>query len=131
MYNQKNTVVYQERKCAVNKRAVGASYEQKAADYLRQQGYEILERNYRCRAGEIDLIAREDPYLVFVEVKYRAGAAAGYGSEAVDFRKQQRIIRAASWYLMEKHIRADMPCRFDVVSFFGEKITILRDAFWS
>ena len=56
----------------MNKRQLGTVYEQKAAAYLQQQGYEILECNFRCRIGEIDIIAREGEYLCFVEVKYRS-----------------------------------------------------------
>lgn len=112
----------------MNKRAVGAAYEAKAAKYLEGLGYRILERNYRCRTGEIDLIAMNKGYLVFVEVKYRQDGHAGYGSEAVDWCKQQRIIKAARWYLMEKHL-GDRPCRFDVVSFLGEEIQVIENAF--
>lgn len=112
----------------MNKRKVGAVYEAKAAAYLKNMGYCILERNYRCCLGEIDLIARHDGYYVFVEVKYRQTAGSGYGEEAVDWRKQQRIIRSARWYLMEKQL-GDCPCRFDVVSFLGDEIRVIQDAF--
>ncbi len=113
----------------MNKRSIGNQYEQKAARYLEEQGYRILESNYRCKLGEIDLVARDREYLVFVEVKYRADGHSGYGYEAVDGKKQRRIARAASWYLYEKHIGEGQPCRFDVVSFLGEEITLVRDAF--
>jgi putative endonuclease len=113
----------------MNTRAKGAFYEQKAREYLKTQGYRILASNYRCRAGEIDLIARQGDYLVFIEVKYRHDGAKGSGLEAVDIRKQRRILRAARWYLMEKHIDPEQPCRFDVLSFCGEEITLIRDAF--
>ncbi len=113
----------------MNKHEIGCRYEERAARYLEEQGYQIAERNYRCRLGEIDLIARDGAYLVFVEVKYRADERSGYGLESVDGKKQRRIIRAASWYLYERHIRDGQPCRFDVVSFLGEEITLLRDAF--
>lgn len=112
----------------MNKRAVGAAYEAKAAKHLESLGYRILERNYRCRTGEIDLIAMHEGYLVFVEVKFRQDAHAGYGAEAVTWRKQQRIIRAAQWYLMEKR-GGERPCRFDVVSFLGEEIQVIQNAF--
>lgn len=112
----------------MNKRAVGALYEAKAASYLERQGYRILVRNYRCRFGEIDLVALHQGYLVFVEVKYRQNMQSGDGAEAVDWRKQQRIIRAARWYLMEKHMD-DYPCRFDVVAILGEEIRLIQDAF--
>lgn len=112
----------------MNKRAVGAAYEEKAARHLEKLGYRILKRNYRCKCGEIDLIARQDDYLVFVEVKYRHDSHAGYGAEAVDWRKQQRIVRAARWYLAQNRI-VDQPCRFDVVSFLGEEVQVIKDAF--
>ncbi len=113
----------------MNKRAIGTEYEMIAAKHLEKLGYEILARNYRCRAGEIDLIARHGGYLVFVEVKYRADARSGYGAEAVDHRKQERIVRVARWYLMEKHIPESQPCRFDVVSFLGAETSVIENAF--
>ena len=60
-----------------SKRKTGAEYEQKAGAYLEGQGYEILEYNYRCRTGEIDIVARDGEYLVFCEVKYRASGGGG------------------------------------------------------
>ena len=78
----------------MNKRAVGAAYEAKAAKHLESLGYRILERNYRCRTGEIDLVAMHEGCLVFVEVKYRQDAHAGYGAEAVTWRKRQQIVKA-------------------------------------
>lgn len=113
----------------MNKRQVGAAYEALAADYLCRQGYEIIERNFHCRSGEIDLIAREGEYLCFVEVKYRRGEAYGFPSEAVTYSKQQKIIRAARYYLMRHGYGMDTPCRFDVVALCGENITLYRNAF--
>lgn len=115
----------------MNKRMQGGIYEKRAAEYLESAGYQVLQANYRCKAGEIDLIARQGRYLVFVEVKYRRDGRCGDGMEAVDIRKQRRIIRAASWYLMEHHVDAQMPCRFDVISFRGEELTLIQDAFQS
>lgn len=112
-----------------NKRETGSLYEDMAAQYLRRQGYEILERNFRDRRGEIDIVAREGRYLVFVEVKYRRDAGSGYPEEAVFRRKQQRIRRTASIYLYRRGYAEDIPCRFDVVSIAGEEIRLLRDAF--
>lgn len=112
----------------MNKRAVGAAYEAKAAKHLESLGYRILERNYRCRTGEIDLVAMHEGCLVFVEVKYRQDAHAGYGAEAVTWRKRQQIVKTARWYLMEKHV-SERPCRFDVVSFLGEDIQVIQNAF--
>lgn len=110
-------------------RASGLAYEKRAAQYLEASGYRILSYNYRCHLGEIDLIARDGRYLVFVEVKYRADARKGYGAEAVDLRKQRRIINSARWYLMEHGCPEDEPCRFDVVAFLGGEAVLIRDAF--
>lgn len=112
----------------MNKRRIGAVYEEKAARYLERQGYVILERNYRCCRGEIDLIARDGSYLVFVEVKFRSHLQKGCGLDAVDGRKQRRIILGARWYLM-KHRAEDQCCRFDVVSILDKEITLIKDAF--
>ena len=76
-----------------NKRETGAEYEKKAARYLESCGYKIISSNFRCRAGEIDLIARDGRYLVFIEVKYRVNAQMGEPQEAVDTKKQQKISR--------------------------------------
>ena len=69
----------------MNKRKTGTFYEKQAARYLESRGYEILWHSYRCRFGEIDLVARDGAYLVFVEVKYRSGRAMGEGSCAAAF----------------------------------------------
>lgn len=113
----------------MNKKSTGFCYERKAAEYLLSCGCNIIERNYRCKAGEIDLIVRDGSYLVFVEVKYRSTSANGYGGEAVDFRKQNRIRKAALWYMKEHHLSFEQPCRFDVISFLGDEISIVKDAF--
>lgn len=112
-----------------DRRGTGAVYEQQAAEFLESEGYLILERNFRCRFGEIDIIARDGRYLVFAEVKYRASLRAGGPLEAVDFRKQGRISRVADCYCMRRHIMQDVPCRFDVVAVCGGEITLLRNAF--
>ena len=75
------------------------------------------------------MIAREKEYLVFVEVKYRGSLRHGYPEEAVDGRKQMRIRHAAQYYLYQKKLGDELPCRFDVVSMIGEEIRLIRDAF--
>lgn len=112
----------------VNKRKTGAFYEETAEGFLKQNGYRILQKNYRCRGAEIDLIAMDGDYLVFVEVKYRKNACFGDGTEAVDRRKQHRIIRGASCFLSERN-KWDIPCRFDVVAVSEKGIVLIRDAF--
>ncbi|MGL5435202.1 MAG: YraN family protein [Lachnospiraceae bacterium] len=112
-----------------NKRAVGGQYEGIAAGYLEKQGLVVLERNYRSRQGEIDLIARDGDYLVFVEVKFRRNDRMGSAQEAVDLRKQQKIGRTAGCYLYQHRYGDDVPCRFDVVAITGTKICWIKDAF--
>ena len=80
-----------------NTRSTGSCYERKAADYLKQQGLFILRYNYRCRFGEIDLIARDGEYLVFVEVKYRKDNSSGYSLAAVNPAKQKTICKVARY----------------------------------
>lgn len=111
-----------------NRRKIGADYERMAGEYLEQLGYTVLEYNYRCRAGEIDLIARDGQYLVFCEVKYRADARAGSPLEAVDARKQQTIFRCAMFYLTVHHMQ-DIPCRFDVIGIQGGQVAHIKNAF--
>ena len=111
-----------------NKRAEGSRYEQTAGEYLEEQGYEIICFNYRCRTGEIDIIAKDGEYLVFCEVKYRTGPGKGSPLEAVDARKQRKIFQAAMYYLTEHHI-SDVPCRFDVIGIEGTRIQLVKNAF--
>ncbi len=114
----------------MNKREIGSRYESMAADYLIGQGYEILARNYQNhRRGEIDLIAKEGRFLVFVEVKYRKDTGEGDPGEAVSPRKQQRIRKAALVYLYENRLPMDTPCRFDVVAVLGKELRLIRNAF--
>ena len=112
-----------------NNRAVGADYENKAAQYLETLGYRIVEKNFRCRFGEIDLIAKEGGYLVFIEVKYRAGTQTGEPQEAVDDRKQKKISRTAAWYCRTHRISMEQPCRFDVAACRMGEWMLIRNAF--
>jgi putative endonuclease len=107
----------------------GAAAEDLAAAFLARHGLAILERNYRCRGGEIDLVAREGTTLVFVEVRYRRSRAFGGAGASVDARKQARILLAARHYLAG---RGDVPCRCDVVALDAldpGRIEWIRDAF--
>jgi putative endonuclease len=113
----------------MNRRKEGAYYENLVAEYLKTQGYEILEKNYRCRIGEIDLIAKEGETLVFVEVKYRRDDKMGDPKEAVDQKKQKKISMTASYYLMRECGRMDIPCRFDVAAVLGDQIEVVKNAF--
>lgn len=112
----------------INKRAIGSSMEDLAKEYLEKNGYQILEKNYRCKLGEIDLIGKDGNYYAFIEVKFRRDTTFGEPLEAVDAKKQQRIRKACSWYLMEKKL-VDVPVRFDVVGILGKDVTLVKNAF--
>ncbi len=112
-----------------NHRIVGGHYEEEAAAFLKKSGYDILEQNYRDRQGEIDLIAKDGAYLVFVEVKYRRTVRKGYPEEAVGIRKQDKIRHTAKYYLYQHGYPEDTPCRFDVVSITDGDLRVLKDAF--
>ncbi len=112
-----------------NKRQLGSEKEQLAAKYLERAGYEILERNFYTRSGEIDLIARDAGAIVFIEIKYRKNTAAGYPEEAVTRRKQLHILQAARYYLLTHGFGEYTPCRFDVVAITGDEIRLIKNAF--
>lgn len=112
-----------------NRRKTGTEYEALAAAYLEDRGYTILERNFHDKYGEIDLIAKEENQIVFVEVKYRRNLAKGDPAEAVNYPKQQRIRRTARYYLYHRGLTEETPCRFDVVAILGREIRLLKDAF--
>ena len=113
-----------------NKRETGSDYEEKAAEYLRSCGYTILEKNYRIRTGEIDLIVRDRENLVFCEVKYRTAKRVEAALEAVDQRKQMKIINTARYYLMKHSSLEKLLIRFDVIGIdrYGH-IEHIRNAF--
>jgi len=111
---------------------VGKRGEELAVRYLEDAGYRIIERNYRCLLGEIDVVARDGESLVFVEVKSRRGEGFGDPQEAVGPRKQKKISRIAQYYLKEKRLR-DVRARFDVVAVRimpgGSRIKVIQNAF--
>lgn len=113
----------------INKRLSGAVYEKKAADYMKDGGYTILCMNYRCRLGEIDIVAKENDTLVFAEVKYRKTNAYGMPEEAVGYHKQKKICDVAGYYLMKHSTSAHLNVRFDVVSILGDEVKIYKNAF--
>ena len=119
----------QGKSLSVNKRQTGTSYEIKAEEYLIKKGYKILERNFRNRSGEIDIIAKDGEYFCFIEVKYRTTNDFGSPFEAVDYRKQNQIRKMARYYLMRNKLSEWTACRFDVIGFEGEKMTHIENAF--
>ena len=103
----------------------GAWGEAVAAEYLRRKRYTIIAAGYRCRYGEIDLIARERKCLVFVEVKLRKTANYALARDYVDRRKQDKIRITASMYLSENP--TELPCRFDVIEVYAPLGTKTKD----
>ena len=91
--------------------------EQIAENYLKSQGYKIIKTNYKCKLGEIDIIASDKDTLVFIEVKYRKTNIFGLPRETVNSYKQQKIRMVASIYINKNNLH-NKPCRFDVVEIF-------------
>lgn len=111
----------------MNTRAIGNYYEDAACAYLTSMGVEILERNFSCRLGEIDIIGIDNDTLVFFEIKYRKNNRYGDALEAVDIKKQKKIIKTAQFYLTFKNY--DMYKRFDVVATDGNETIWIKNAF--
>ncbi|WP_028452097.1 YraN family protein [Chitinilyticum aquatile] len=103
----------------------GAAAEQAAAEFLRRAGLSIVERNWQCRRGEIDLIAREGETLVFVEVRARASRRFGGAAASIGQAKRAKLLTAAQTYLSS--LRVTPPCRFDAVCFEGSEIIWLKN----
>ena len=116
------------------RQALGKSGEDLAVEELEQRGYAILDRRYRTRHGEIDIVARDGETVVFVEVKLRLTAEFGTSAEAVTPWKQRRLVSMATDYLV-RHQLQDRPCRFDVVAIDGAvgaaTVTVYPHAFIS
>lgn len=116
----------------MNTRQRGKEWEQKVCRYLKDKGYFIVDVNFACVCGEIDIIAAQRQTLVFIEVKYRRNARYGYALEAVTPAKQKKIRRTADVYLA-KHAQntvfAGVDCRFDVIGIDDGEITHIEDAF--
>lgn len=110
----------------------GRSGEEKAGKHLKKLGYRIIEKNFRTRFGEIDIIAEDGEYLVFVEVKTRTSSRFANPEDYVDERKQRKILKSAQIYLLQYSLN-ERKCRFDVVSVSDTdkdaKIEVFKDAF--
>ena len=101
----------------MDKKSLGSYGEDKAVQYLRRQGYSIVERNFSCRFGEIDIIARKRNFIVFVEVKLRKNSDFAAAREFVTASKQRRIISTASLWLSMKN--CELQPRFDVIEIYA------------
>ncbi|WP_225409323.1 YraN family protein [Stigmatella hybrida] len=102
----------------VDRRAYGNEAEAMAARFLEDQGYRIRARNFRCRYGELDVVAEQGDTVCFVEVRMRSSAVWGDPSHTVSFSKQRRVVKAALHYLFAHELR-DRMMRFDVISVVG------------
>lgn len=115
----------------ISRVAQGTAAEELACHYLEARGLTLVMRNFRCRWGELDLIMRDSEQLVFVEVRSRRYTRYGTPAESVTRAKQQRLLRAAAFYLQCQPL--DPPCRFDVVAVLqpggAARIEWIRDAF--
>jgi len=114
--------------------SLGKKAEEAAALYLRNHGYKIIERNFRCSFGEMDIIAEDGDVLVFVEVRSRSSSAYGLPQETVAWVKQQKLRRLAGFYL-KKNKAGERKCRFDVIGILFDQKTeietldLIQDAF--
>ena len=117
---------------AVEKKELGRKGEELAIRFLEKKGYRIVARNYVCKLGEIDIIAKEKDTLAFIEVKTRTSALFGPPELSVTPFKQMQLSKAALYFLKEKRLE-DVKARFDVVAIVlghdGEEIELIRDAF--
>lgn len=111
------------------KKFLGRLGEKKAEEYLRKRGYKILALNFKTHIGEIDIVAKYDGVIVFVEVKTRKNDAYGSPAEAVNRQKQQKYFKVATEYL-KKNKLVDAECRFDVIEVEEDKINHIKDAFY-
>lgn len=103
----------------MNNRKVGDLYELKTCEYFESIGYKILQKNFRGKRGEIDVIAKDGDTIVFTEVKYRTTNALGYPEEAVSPTKQNTILGVANYFLLRYGL-TNVKCRFDVVAHYSD-----------
>lgn len=116
-----------------NSRDIGAIGEDIAIKYLRENGYVILERNFRTKTGEIDIIASINDIIVFIEVKTRNSDKYGFPYEAVNYKKQQKIIKVAQNYINLRRLN-DYQYRFDIIEIFlnsQARVNHIENAFWT
>ena len=112
-----------------NKRKIGDFYEDRAVKYLEERGYDILDRNFYSRYGELDVVARKGEYLVIVEIKYRAEGTMVSPGESVNYSKQRKICLTTKYYLYKRRISPSCGIRFDVILFEGQNLKHIENAF--
>ena len=118
---------------STEKQTSGRQAEDLALRYLERQGLRLLQRNWLCRCGELDLVMLDGDTVVFIEVRYRRHSAWGGALESIDGRKQQKLIRAAQLFLQKESRWSNHPCRFDAVAIEAASSTAtpnwIRNAF--
>lgn len=112
-------------KISPDKQGIGSQAEEDALQFLLRNGLDFLDRNYRCRFGEIDLIMQDGDELVFVEVRKRKNMDFGGAAQSVSYAKQSRLIKTAKHFLMK--FRRVPACRFDVIAMEGDKCQWLKN----
>jgi len=113
----------------MNKRKIGFEKENKAVEYLKSKGYKILKQNFYTKYGEIDIIAKKNKTLVFIEVRSKSESSFGYPEETITGSKQRKIIKTANVFL--KTFKGEYEeIRFDVISILKDKINHIENAFW-
>ena len=113
----------------MNKRKIGAEYERKAAEYLKENGVKIIAVNFRCRQGEVDIVCVHRAELVFVEVKYRKENSLTLPEESVGRRKQEKICRTSDYFRVRFPQYGNKQVRYDVIAIYGEEIKWYQNAF--
>jgi putative endonuclease len=121
----------------IDRIAVGTAAEEAAESFLQQRGLKTLQRNFRCRMGEIDLVMRDGDCLVFTEVRFRRPGQHGSGADSITQAKRRKLVLTAGYYLRSRRVSAHQACRFDVVSIGqtadmgkrGYEINWIRNAF--
>ncbi|MES2503524.1 MAG: YraN family protein [Myxococcota bacterium] len=116
-----------------HKLVAGHAAEESACQLLLSKGYRILDRNFRCKMGEIDIIAQDGPVLCFVEVRSREHAKHSDPKASIRADKQTKLIRASTFYLQKKYYRNIPICRFDVIGVIGygpdQRMSLIKNAF--
>lgn len=112
----------------MNKRAVGKQKEEIAVEYIKKIGYKVIAQNYRNRYGEIDIIAEDNEYVFFIEVKYRKNRKYGSGEESVNAAKCRKIYMLSQQYIIENNIKKGI--RYDVVAIENDELRYIKNYFW-
>jgi putative endonuclease len=119
-----------ERAQPTSQRVVGDLAEERAVTWVLEQGWQVRHRNYACKAGELDIVALDAHTLVFIEVRARKSADFGGAAASVTLAKQQKVRRAAAYYLATQGLsKKPPPCRFDLIVFQGGKFDWIKSAF--